>query len=77
MIIEGVETPISPIEYRVLIDSNQRQRIKSSCVEMVRSAEDASAVIFLDKGARPLAAPFRKLFPALFPPTTYTAYRFC
>lgn len=65
-----------PEGYWVLGNPEQRRVLKRRGVDMVRQAEDAGMVIFLDKTARPLGDLFRAVFPIVYPDRKLPKIRF-
>ncbi len=63
----GPEHAQIPEGYWILGDPQQREVMKRRSIVMVRAAEDAGTVIFLDKTARPLGYLFRLVFPTVYP----------
>lgn len=63
-------------EYSVIRDNSQREKLKQRCMQMVEAAGEADTVIFLDKGARPLATIFTALYPYVHPENIRPQIRF-
>lgn len=65
-----MEAPVAveaPVEYKILAKDSQREVLKRRATELAAASRGKDSLLFLDRGARPIAYLYMKVFAQLYP----------